>query len=49
MLSMPYEHTTGKELSMTVLLPKGNNLTATEAAMTATGLSGLLKNAAVPA
>ncbi len=28
MLSMPYEHASGKELSMTVLLPKGNNLTS---------------------
>jgi serpin B len=45
MLSMPYAHSGGKELSMTVLLPKGNNLTATGSAITVTGLSGLQKNA----
>jgi serpin B len=45
MLSMPYAHSGGKELSMTVLLPKGNNLSATESVITATGLTGLQKNA----
>jgi serpin B len=32
-LEMPYAHGTGKELSMLVILPKGNNLTAAENAL----------------
>ena len=35
MLSMPYEHTTGKELSMVVLLPRADSLTTTEASLNA--------------
>jgi serpin B len=45
MLSMPYEHTTGKELSMVVLLPKADNLTATEASLNAGMLSALQQSA----
>jgi serpin B len=45
MLSMPYEHTTGKELSMIVLLPKSDSLTATEASLTAGTLSALQQSA----
>jgi serpin B len=32
-LEMPYEHTSGKQLSMIVLLPKGNNLSSAESAL----------------
>jgi serpin B len=45
MLSMPYEHTTGKELSMVVLLPKADNLTTTEASLSADTLSVLQQSA----
>jgi len=45
MLSMPYEHTTGKELSMVVLLPRADNLTATEASLSADTLSALERSA----
>jgi serpin B len=45
MLSMPYEHTTGKELSMVVLLPRADNLTATEASLSADTLSALKQSA----
>ena len=45
MLSMPYEHTTGKELSMLVLLPRADNLTATEASLSADTLSALERSA----
>jgi serpin B len=41
MLSMPYEHTTGKELSMIILLPKADDLTTTEAFLNADTLSAL--------
>lgn len=41
MLSMPYEHTTGKELSMIVLLPRADNLTTTEVSLSADTLSAL--------
>lgn len=33
MLSMPYEHDTGRQLSMVVLLPKADNLLAAESAL----------------
>ena len=46
MLSIPYEHTTGKELSMVVLLPKSDNLTTTEASLNADTLSALQQSAA---
>jgi serpin B len=45
MLSMPYEHTTGKELSMVVLLPRADNLTITEASLSADTLSALKQSA----
>jgi serpin B len=45
MLSMPYEHTTGKMLSMVVLLPKADNLTTTEASLSADTRSGLQQSA----
>jgi serpin B len=41
MLSMPYEHTTGKELSMVILLPREDNLTKNEASLNADTLSAL--------
>ena len=44
-LSMPYEHAGGRELSMIVLLPKGNNLTAAEESMSADRLSALSQTA----
>jgi serpin B len=44
-LSMPYEHTTGKELSMIVLLPKTDNLTTTEASLSADTLSAMQQSA----
>jgi serpin B len=45
MLSMPYEHTTGKELSMVVLLPRADNLTTTEASLSADTLVALKQSA----
>jgi serpin B len=45
MLSMPYEHTTGKKLSMVVLLPKADNLSTTEASLSADTLSVLQQSA----
>ena len=49
MLSMPYEHSSGKELSMTVLLPKGNNLTTTESAITCNRIIRTAEECNVPA
>ncbi|MFA4860823.1 serpin family protein [Methanoregula sp.] len=46
MLSMPYEDAGGKKLSMLVLLPKGNNLTAAEASLDAGRLSALEQKSA---
>ena len=45
MLSMPYEHTTGKKLSMIALLPKEDSLTKTEASLNAEALSALTQSA----
>jgi len=45
MLSMSYEHTTGPELSIIVLLPKADNLTTTEASLSADTLSALQQSA----
>ena len=45
MLSMPYEHTTGKKLSMVVLLPKEDSLTKTETSLNAEALSALMQSA----
>jgi serpin B len=45
MLSMPYEHTTGKELPMIVLLPKADSLTTTEASLSADTRSALQQSA----
>jgi serpin B len=45
MLSMPYENTTGKKLSMIVLLPKRDNLTAAEASLSTDTLSALQQSA----
>jgi serpin B len=45
MLSMPYDHTTGRKLSMIVLLPKTDNLTTTEASLSADTLSVLQQSA----
>ena len=45
MLSMPYEHTTGKEFSMVVLLPKADRLTTMEGSLNATTLSALQQSA----
>jgi serpin B len=44
-LSMPYENATGKALSMIVLLPKSDNLTTTEAFLSADTLSALQQTA----
>jgi serpin B len=38
-LEMPYEHTGGKQLSLIVLLPKGNNLSSAESALDPKALS----------
>jgi len=40
-LAMPYAHSSGKELSMLVILPKGNNLTAAENVLDLATLSGI--------
>jgi serpin B len=45
MLSMPYEHTTGKELSMVILLPKTDSLTTTESSLNTDVLSALQQSA----
>lgn len=45
MLSMPYEHTTGKELSMVVFLPKADNLTKPEDSMNSEAFSALQQTA----
>lgn len=45
MLSMPYEHTTGRKLSMIVLLPKTDNLSTTEASLSSDTLSVLQQSA----
>jgi len=45
MLSMPYENTTGKKLSMIVLLPKADSLSTTEASLSADTLSVLQQSA----
>ena len=45
MLSMPYEHTTGKELSMIILLPRADDLTTTESFLNADTLSALQQSA----
>ena len=45
MLAMPYEHSTGRRLSMVVLLPKSDNLTGTEAALDAGSLAALQQSA----
>jgi serpin B len=45
MLSMPYGNTTGKRLSMVVLLPKEDNLTTMEASLNADALSALHQSA----
>jgi serpin B len=45
MLSMPYEHSTGSQLSMIVLLPRADNLTAAEASLSTGTLSALQQSA----
>jgi serpin B len=40
-LTMPYAHSNGKELSMLVILPKGDNLTAAEHILDPATLSGI--------
>jgi serpin B len=45
MLAMPYEHTTGKKLSMIILLPRADSLTATEASLNVDTLSALQQSA----
>lgn len=45
MLSMPYEHTTGKALSMVILLPREDSLTTTEASLNTDTLSALKQSA----
>jgi serpin B len=45
MLSMPYEHTTGKALSMVILLPRSDNLTITEASLSTGTLTALQQSA----
>jgi serpin B len=45
MLSMPYGHTTGKELSMVILLPKGDRLEKTEDFLNPEMLSALQQSA----
>jgi serpin B len=45
MLSMPYEHTTGKRLSMVVLLPKEEGLTGMEDSLNTAALSALQDSA----
>ena len=46
-VEMPYTHTNGKELSMLVILPKGDNLTAVENSLDAKNLS-VLRNGLHP-
>jgi len=45
MVSMPYDSNNGRGLSMIVLLPKGNNLTAVESSLNADTLSSLQHSA----
>ena len=45
MLSMPYEHTTGKKLSMVILLPKEDSLIKTEVSLNVEALSSLMQSA----
>lgn len=45
LLAMPYEHAGGRQLSMVVLLPKGDNLSPVEAHLDADSLSDLLRSA----
>lgn len=45
MLSMPYDHTSGKQLSMVILLPKDGTLTGTEASLNSGMLSAMLQSA----
>ncbi|MDD1713106.1 MAG: serpin family protein [Methanoregulaceae archaeon] len=47
LLSMPYEQTAGKELSMVILLPRSDDLTTTEASLSAVTLT-TLQRAATP-
>lgn len=45
MLVLPYNHTTGQQLSMVVLLPRDDNLTAAESALSTETLSALEQSA----
>jgi len=45
MLSMPYEHSTGRKLSMVILLPKTDTLTGAEASLDAGTLAALQQSA----
>ena len=45
MLSMPYDHTTGKQLSMVILLPRDDSLTWTESMLNESMLSALQRSA----
>jgi len=45
MLSMPYGHTTGNQLSMIVLLPRSDNLSVTETSLNSGMLSALQQSA----
>lgn len=45
MISMPYDHSTGRNLSMIVLLPKSDSLAATESSLDAGSLASLQQSA----
>jgi serpin B len=45
LLEMPYEHASGRQLSMVVLLPKGDSLALVEANLGADSLSDLIRSA----
>lgn len=45
MLSMPYDHTTGKQLSMVILLPRDDSLAMTESLLNESMLSALQQSA----
>jgi len=45
LLAMPYEHASGRQLSMVVLLPKGDSLAPVEANLGADSLSDLIRSA----
>lgn len=45
LLGMPYEHGSGKKLSMVVLLPKGNDISVIERSLTAENLSAWQESA----